>query len=390
MVSKNIKLLKWFNFLYDFRPYSAVAVLYLAQVTHSYALGLAVFSIASVTNSIFNIPTGYFSDRLGRKPTVILGSIASALGLTLYAISHSFVLLAIGGVVNGLAAALMSGNNDALLYDTLKQLDRTDDFPEVHGKAGSMLELGLGTSALLASLLVLHSYRFVMVASIFPQVACVFIALWFVEPVVHAEEISEGLYKHLKESVKVFAQNAKLRNLSIAYVLDYGISETVYDLKPAFTATLWPAWALGIARALDNLFGFLGFHFASKVIKKFTALKTLFSQQIISVLDMLAFAGFPIVVSPFMLSLNSFFYGVGVTANQTLLHHEFTDKQRATMSSLNSFAGNLFYAGVMLVAGFAADKFGVAKALVGLAILSVPAIVMYRNLFRKHGGEVRL
>lgn len=105
---------------------------------------------------------------------------------------------------------------------------------------------------------------------------------------------------------------------------------------------------------------------------------------------MLAFAGFPIVVSPFMLSLNSFFYGVGVTANQTLLHHEFTDKQRATMSSLNSFAGNLFYAGVMLVAGFAADKFGVAKALVGLAILSVPAIVMYRNLFRKHGGEVRL
>src|SRR5262249_48952672 len=129
MISRNINLLKWFNFFYDFRPYGAIAVLYFAQVTHSYALGLSVFSITSVANSVFNVPTGYLSDRWGRKPTVLLGAIASVVDLTIYAVSHSFALLVVGAVINGLAQALMSGNNDALLYDTMKELGSDQDFP---------------------------------------------------------------------------------------------------------------------------------------------------------------------------------------------------------------------------------------------------------------------
>jgi len=89
---------------------------------------------------------------------------------------------------------------------------------------------------------------------------------FFVEPKVHVQEVAENLYQHLKEAVRAFAGNTKLRRVSFAYVLDCAIGQAVYDFKPALNALIWPSWVLGIATALDNVFGLLGFHFAGKVM----------------------------------------------------------------------------------------------------------------------------
>lgn len=63
---KNIKFLTWFNFFTDFKLYSPVAILYFAQVTGSFALGMSIFSIAYVSAAFFEIPTGIYSDLIGR------------------------------------------------------------------------------------------------------------------------------------------------------------------------------------------------------------------------------------------------------------------------------------------------------------------------------------
>lgn len=46
-----------------------------------------MFAIAVV---LFEIPTGYFSDVLGRKKSLIIGMFFGALGLGIYAISREF------------------------------------------------------------------------------------------------------------------------------------------------------------------------------------------------------------------------------------------------------------------------------------------------------------
>ncbi len=144
---------------------------------------------------------------------------------------------------------------------------------------------------------------------------------------------------------------------------------------------------MGIARSLDHVFAFLGFHFAGKIIKRFKALKTLFSQHIIGRLNSLIFIGFPNIISPLMLSVNSFFFGVGTTASQTLLHKEFTDKQRATMSSINALAGSLFFALFAFVIGLIADNIGPIKALLIGEVLMISVILVYWNLFRNHNSS---
>lgn len=48
-------------------------------------------------------------------------------------------------------------------------------------------------------------------------------------------------------------------------------------------------------------------------------------------------------LSSFLMAPSSLSYGVGSIAAGAMLQREFTDAQRATMSSLSSFAGSIFF-----------------------------------------------
>lgn len=150
---RNVRLLTWFNFFSDFRPYNPVAILYFAHVTGSFATGLAVFSVQSISASVFEIPTGVWSDMMGRRKTMISGAFFGLLSLIFYALGGSFVVLACGAVMAGLAESLFSGNNNALLYDSLAQDKKESRYGEISGKVNSMFQLALGNSVLLVFLI---------------------------------------------------------------------------------------------------------------------------------------------------------------------------------------------------------------------------------------------
>jgi len=105
-MNRNIKLLTWFNFFTDFKLYAPVAIIYFSQVSGSFALGMAIFSIAMVSSALFEIPTGIFSDMIGRKKTVILGAISAVLYVVFYALGTSFIFLAIGALFVHFIAAI--------------------------------------------------------------------------------------------------------------------------------------------------------------------------------------------------------------------------------------------------------------------------------------------
>ncbi|MDO8610268.1 MAG: hypothetical protein Q7R95_06995, partial [bacterium] len=63
----NVKLFTLFYSLYNFRLYSVLAVIYFFQITHSYALALSIFSISQISQGIWEIPLGYYSDKFGRS-----------------------------------------------------------------------------------------------------------------------------------------------------------------------------------------------------------------------------------------------------------------------------------------------------------------------------------
>lgn len=379
---KNIKLLSWHSFFTDFSLWAPIAILYFSKVTGSFTLGLSIFSITMVSSALFEIPTGIFSDFIGRRKTLILGAFAYLIGMILYAAGDSFLMLVFGAIFEGLGRSFYSGNNDALLYDSLAAVGEENDFDEYTGKISSKSQLAQGLSALLGGVVAALSFKWVMWLSTIPQLICLILGLMLVDVALKSKE-DENIYSHLKEAVKGFVHNAQLRTLSITSIISYGIAEASYQFKNAFVAILWPIWAIGISSVLSSFGAAVSFHFSGRLIRRFKALTWILAGSIYSRIANLIALVFPSVLSPALMSTTSVFYGVGQTAKSALMQKEFTHQQRATMGSLNSFGGSFFFGIFAIFLGKLADMFGPTKALIYVQILQFGVLYLYLKLFMK-------
>lgn len=388
MLHKNLRLMKWFNFFLDFKPYAPIAIIYFAQVTGSFASGLLIYSVFSISTSVFEIPTGIFSDKIGRKKTLILGALAGVLCVTCYAIGGTFWMLVVGAIFAGLQDSFFSGNNDSLIYDSLGETNEQASFATHLGKINSMFQVGLGLSALLAALLAGISLSLVFWVSVIPQIIVLVISFRLVEPKVHFTRTSGNIYVHFKQALKKFKQNHQLRDLSLASVLRFGMGEVAHQFLPAFVITVWPVWALGVFRALGNLFAFWGSTLAGRILKRFSSFKILIIGQLLDIGLTVVAVLYPTSWSPVLITLTSVFFGISLVALSALMHKEFSDEQRATMGSINSLFGNIFFAVFAYLFGLAADQLGPRDPIIITSLLSLVVVYLYWRLFKNHKREI--
>ena len=374
---KNIRVLTWFNFFTDFKLYAPIAIIYFAQVSGSFALGMSIFSIAMISSALLEIPTGVFSDRIGRKKTM-----SATWCVVFYAIGQSFWILVVGALFEGLSRSFYSGNNDALLYDTLAEKDQTDKYADFLGKTSKMFQLALAVSAIFGGLVLIKwAFPVILWLSVIPQALCLVLAFMLIEPAIQTRR-SGNIYQHLKEAYFGFIHNKKLRLLSLSSILGYGLGEATYQFHSAFFATVWPVWAIPFSKVLTNLGATASFHYSGAIIKRFNIFKILIGGNIYFRLMMTVATVFPSILSPIIISSGSLFYGIIQVAKNSLMQKEFKQEQRATMASLNSFAGNIFFGIVAIFIGFSADQLSPAKAIIVLQVLQLSTLYVYWILFK--------
>ncbi len=381
---RNIRLLAWFNFLEDFRPYAPVAVLYFSQVAGSFTLGMSIFAITMLAGALLEVPTGLYSDRAGRRQTLIAGAAASLGALLGYALAGGwgFGWLVIGAILEGLSRALFSGNNDALLYDTLAESGQTADYPAVSGRVSSMFQFALATSAIVGSLAGLISLQLVMWLSVIPQLLNLILSLRFSEPRVHERHSDLSSWQHLQVAFRNIMQNPPLRTLSLASIISFAAGESAFQFRPAFIALLWPVWAINLARLLANLVAAFSFYFSGRLIRRFGEFWLLVGGVSLSTLMNIIGVIFAGVGSPVLMSLNSIFFGVNNVARGGLMQRHFSDAQRATMGSINAFAGSLAMAAFSLLLGWLADHLGIIPALLIAECVGFVPVILYWLTFR--------
>jgi MFS family permease len=379
---RNITLLSGFNFCNDFRVYAPVMVIYFQHVTGSYALAVLLFSIAKIAATLFEVPTGTLSDMAGRKLTLLLGQAASVASIALYALGNDFAVLGGGAVLEGLAFSFFSGNNEAMLYDTLRGEGAEAQYAHWQGRVSSMFQLALAVSAVVAAVaLVWLPLRAMFVLSLLPQIGGLGFAALLVEPA-RTGAIPTNIFAHLREAVAGFVRDVRLRDLSVAAILGFGLGEAKHMFYPAFVALLWPAWALGVAGFLGNAFAAIGFRAAGRIIARFGEFRVLvWCNTISSALGFTA-VGIPTVASPAIGALSSLTFGPGVMAQGSLMQKAFSDAQRATMASLISLGGNIAFAIAVFALGALADRIGARFALLAAEILSIPVVLLYWRLAR--------
>lgn len=353
-VSKNIKLMYWYNFFSYFIFASPLLVLFFAQITHSFTLAMSLFSIQKLSGAFFELPTGFLSDKIGRKWVCVLGALSQLLCFIFYAIADSYLILIIGSLFYGLSKALSSGNNDALLYETTVELDRKQEYHKILSRASGLLQLGLAIASVLSAGFALISLRAVIIATLIPSFITFILTLFLVETNIYLPE-KKNVFKHIVTASIHLWNTKRLRFLGIGRALNYGLNESAFHFNAAFFKQFVPIWSLGIFRSAGHLFSSLGCLFSYKINQKIGTSKTIvggfLGDNLFNILAVLSFSWIGLILRFF----TSFFFGVYDPVLNTLVQEDSSNTERATIGSIMSLMNSLSYSICTLLIGVIAD-----------------------------------
>lgn len=383
MSARTLKILAWHGFLTEFKLYAPIAILYFESVTGSFSLATAVMATGIIASTALEVPTGILSDRIGRKQTMILSAAGFVLYVLLMALAPNSAFLFAASLMAGLSDALASGNNNALLYETVKTAPSKQSFNETMGHLNALSQLALGLSAVGGGLLLWtgFSMSFLLWLSLIPQIMRTALCFFIVEPP-HVSSQHSNIFHDLREAVTMFRKNPRLQLLTIANSIQFGIGEAAHRFGPAFFRTVWPLWAINAFSSARYILGALGFRLAAPVIAKWGEVRVLIGGS-----GLMAFFGILSVLlhniaSPPLVYMNSLLHGPNAVSREHLMQQMFTDRQRATMGSLAEFCSSLLTAGAIFVLGIIADRHGPAAAFLLAMILRLPVLWLYGRLFR--------
>ncbi len=116
----------------------------------------AIFSVVLVA---CEVPSGYFSDTLGRRTCLIIGSVLGTAGFGIYCVSHSFYGFLAAEIVLGIGQSFISGTDAALLYDTLLETEGEDRYIKHQGRLTACGNFSEALAGIMGGLVALVSLR---------------------------------------------------------------------------------------------------------------------------------------------------------------------------------------------------------------------------------------
>ena len=369
-IENNIKYLHWYSFWENFILFYPVKILFFAEVCGNLVEAMSLFAIQNLSITLLEIPTGCLSDKWGRKWVCRAGAAVMLFSFILYAFAGSYLVLAIASVLNGLSWALASGNNRALLYDSMVQIGRKKDYHQEVSKNISLEQLSLAISSLMGMVFVFISLRAVMFASIVPAIIAFAITLKL-EEVKKSYDDEKTSLVHIFNSIRYLLKHKRLRGISLAETLHYGLNEAAFDFNAVFFKQFVPEWSLGIFRSIghfaNSLGNYLSFFSAKHLGLNLTILLGACLDNFINIISVLAAS----VWSPIIKIISTFSSGVKEPAVETLFQNDCSEQERATILSIISLFSSLFYSLCAVLIGMLADMTSPFTAMLWAYVLAL-------------------
>ncbi len=162
---------------------------------------------------ILEIPTGAVADYLNRKLSIILSCAIGVVGIFIYTTYPNFYIFLLGEWLFALSVALISGADEAMVYDTLKALNQTTESKRSFGTFFSYKMIALTVSAPIGSFIASSwglTYAFRLMA--LPLIIAFLVALTLKEPPrLSKEKESERYLKLVTGGLKYLYQHKILK-----------------------------------------------------------------------------------------------------------------------------------------------------------------------------------
>lgn len=189
-VANNISLYRWSRFLRSLTFWQAVWFLYFQDIL-SGAQAILLYVVLDVAVTTLEVPSGYMSDRLGRRKTLIASAIVTLIGVTLLGFGSSFATFAAAQILIGAGSAFSSGTDEAMLYESLAATGREDEIEAQEVIAWRYSFIGLALSAVTGGALSLIDPSLPFIATGVAMAGLLWVTWRFVEPP-RTSEMAEG------------------------------------------------------------------------------------------------------------------------------------------------------------------------------------------------------
>jgi MFS family permease len=254
---RNVDLYPWYMALYHAFFWMPVFFLYFSEyLTVSGVLQLeAIYYVAVV---LTEVPSGWASDRLGRRYTLIIGASSLLAGYTIlfvagWGLSGAFWAFALGQVCLATGIACHSGTATSLHYESLTAVGRADAYDDREAMVARVTRASTAAAALIGGTLTLWALSFVYVASAICAVGLVALAVAFAPPSTLSNThdtddapdaigyTDQSLFRQIRESIG-FLDDPILR-----WLFGFAVSMTVllhipYEFYQPYLELLSVAW----------------------------------------------------------------------------------------------------------------------------------------------------
>ena len=225
--ARNVALYPWFRFFQNLLFWQAVWFLYF-QNELSAAEAILLNALYDLATTVLEVPSGWMSDRVGRRITLILAAVFAVTASALLAFGGSFWVFLAGQVAFGASAAFSSGTDTAFLYESLEDAGRADEVEAQELRAWRFNFTALALSALIGGAVSLVSYAATFVMAGAAALVMLVIAIRFVEPGRLEHHVPQGGEWARFGALREALVNPVLLWLFALTVLMYGLSHVPF------------------------------------------------------------------------------------------------------------------------------------------------------------------
>lgn len=339
-----------------------------------------IYSIAIV---ILEIPSGYLADVLGRKHTMIIGTIMGFFGFVCYSFSYGFWGFAIAEIILGIGQSLISGADSAMLYDSLLVMGKADKYMKYEGRIISAGNFAEAIAGVFGGLLATISLRTPYYAQTLVALIGIPAAILLIEPERHGKLVN-AKFKDIIGIVKYsLIENIKLRwNIIFSSVIGASTLVMAWFVQPYFKLIDLPLSMYGILWTFLNLvvgFAAMYAHMLEEIMKPrkifiFIAILIPLGYIIVSQID--TYSGIVILFGFYIVR------GVATPVLKDYINRLTDSNIRATVLSVRNFVIRIFFAIIGPFIGWYIDKYTLSEALLvsGLTFLFLAIITLILQL----------
>ena len=366
------------SFAFRFRTFEGVVAIYLVGIMGSFTLAMTALAVMSFSAALFEIPTGVFSDRIGRTKTIALYSFACLIAHIILFVAPSSAWVFLGVIVNGLAIAFRSGTVQAFVYENLVVQGTEETFHKVDGHRQSLERYALAISGLIgAAIIYFYDIRTAIAVTLVIMLLANFLVLWLKD--VHVPDPkTSNVYSTFWKAWVLFRSNPSLRNIGIGKMLSVGGEYIEYRFRALYLALLMPDWLVNLLGITNNFISGIVMKYTHKIVERFGFKKVLVH---FSVFDRF-FSSVMILIHSFSASLgltvvSSVSYGSRQIASDHLLQKAYSKNERATIGSIVGLGGSLIYGVLAVALGLLADTVGIKLTILVLNGILLSTAVFY-------------